>query len=214
MSVSTPSSGPRTPIQAATWRALAATNCILLGLNDSHFNPADARPKALAEDFLRVPALDVKRFEVVLHFLLSFLFPTDAELKACWPTAGDKARQREFQRVCFHKLEEVRGVPAQLRNKTVLQSTLFSDRHFQLLGYLSALAVRAVAEREAASAGAAMEPLGCTHERALALAASSAAAGAPAPSPGHVLTVLAQSLEVCFCCRHCNRSWPRNDRVR
>lgn len=92
--------------------------------------------------------LDAAR-QTALHFLLSLLFPHDPELKACWPISADKARQREFQRVAFRRLEEARSVPGQLRNKTVLNSSLLSERHHQLLGYLSTLALRTRLERDA-----------------------------------------------------------------
>jgi hypothetical protein len=58
------------------WRALAWSNLLLLGLNESHATGLpDARARPLPDDYLRV--LDVKKFEVCVVWCASSraLFP-------------------------------------------------------------------------------------------------------------------------------------------
>jgi hypothetical protein len=58
-------------LSLAQMRAASATNLLLLGF-DTHMFDAKARP----EEVLRAP-IDHKRFETLLHFLLTVVFPND-----------------------------------------------------------------------------------------------------------------------------------------
>ena len=105
----------------------------------------------------------------------------------CWPIMGDKSRQKQFNNVIFHRMEGLRSIPAQLRNRTVLTSTLFSDRHYQLLSYLSALVVKDKLERDLGPV-VSRDTVGFQHDKALELTRGQDSV--------KVLSLLAQTLEV------------------
>ena len=60
-------------VSVAQMRVAAATNLLLLGFDAQTLEGPKARP----EDVLRAP-LDHRKFEVLLHFLLSSIYPADA----------------------------------------------------------------------------------------------------------------------------------------
>jgi hypothetical protein len=87
----------------------------------------------------------VHRFNSIANVfdLCPVRLPRHQELKSCWPLLGDKMRQREFHRIAFQHVDALKdALEPKLRARAVIQALIMTDRHTQLLFYLSKHALR------------------------------------------------------------------------